>query len=53
MAVRLFGGSRRPVRKRGTGPVRFGAQDDDGDDDEVSHENFTSRREDAIDQDTE
>ena len=41
------------MRKRDSGPVRFGAQDDDGDDDEVSHEHFASRREDAIDHDTE
>jgi hypothetical protein len=41
------------MRKQDSGSVRFGAQDDDGDNDEVSHEHFVSRREDASDQDTE
>jgi RNA recognition motif-containing protein len=46
-------GPRRPLRKRDSGPIRFGAQDDDGGDDEVSHEYFSRRGDDAIDHDTE
>jgi RNA recognition motif-containing protein len=45
-------GPKRPVRKRAAGPVRFDAEDDDFDDD-MSQENFPSRLEDAVDQDTE
>ena len=46
-------GPKRPMRKRAAGPVRFGAEEDDFDNDEVSVENFASRREDSVDQDTE
>ena len=46
-------GPRRPMSKRDSGRVRFGAPDDDMSDDEVSQEHFASRREDASDHDTE
>lgn len=46
-------GPKRPMRKRAAGLVRFGAEEDDFDNDEVSGENFASRREDPVDQDTE
>ena len=45
-------GPRRPMRKRAARPVRFGAEEDDFDDDDGSGENFASRREDSDDQDT-
>jgi len=45
-------GPRRPIRKRAAGPVHFGAEEDDFDDDDGSGENFASRREDFGDQDT-
>jgi len=52
-AVPAERGPKRSIYKRATEPVRFGAEDDDFDDDEVSGANFASRRADAVDQDTE
>ena len=51
-AVQSERGPRRPMRKRAAGPVRFGAEEEDFDDDDGSSENFMSRREDSVDQDT-
>jgi RNA recognition motif-containing protein len=44
---------RRPMRKRDSRAVRFGAEDDDSDDDDRGYDNFASRRDDAVDEDTE
>jgi RNA recognition motif-containing protein len=44
---------KRPMHKRAAGPVRFSAEDDDFDDDEMRQENVARRVEDAVDQDTE
>jgi hypothetical protein len=41
------------MRERAAGPIRFSAEDDDFDDDDVRGENFASQRGDAADQDTE
>lgn len=46
-------GPRRPMRKRDTGPMRFGTEEDDVDDDDMRYENFASQRDDSADQDTE
>jgi RNA recognition motif-containing protein len=46
-------GPKRPIRKRATGPVRFGAEEDDSDDDGMSYGNFARRLEDSVDHDTE
>lgn len=46
-------GPKRPMRKRAAGPVRFSAEDDDVDDDEVRQENVARQVEDAVDHDTE
>ena len=43
---------KRPMYKRAAGPVRFGAEDDDGDDDDVHGEHAGSRQDDAVDHDT-
>ena len=51
-AARTERGPKRPMPKRAAGPVRFGAEEDDLDDDDVSGEHFASRREDSGDQDT-
>ena len=51
-AVQSERGPRRPMRKRAAGPGRFGAAEEDFDDDDGSGENFVSRREDSVDQDT-
>src|SRR5262249_2048074 len=42
---------KRPMYKRATGPVRFGAEDDDGDED-IHGEHVESRRDDAVEHDT-
>jgi RNA recognition motif-containing protein len=52
-AAKTDRGPRRPMRKRDSGPVHFGAQDDDVDDDEGSHAHFSRQRDEASDQDTE
>jgi RNA recognition motif-containing protein len=44
---------KRPTHKRAAGPTRFDVDEDDLDDDDVRGENFASRREDPVDQDTE
>jgi RNA recognition motif-containing protein len=36
-------GPKRPVRKRATGPVRFGTEEDDSDDADMSYGNFARR----------
>jgi hypothetical protein len=41
------------MRKRAAGPVHFGSEEDDLDDDDVSQENFASQFEEPVDQDTE
>jgi hypothetical protein len=41
------------MRKRDAGPVRFGAEEDDSDDDDMISGNFASRFEDSVDHDTE
>jgi hypothetical protein len=41
------------MRKRAAGPVRFGAEEDDSDDDGMSYGNFARRLEDPVDHDTE
>ena len=46
-------GPKRPMRKRAAGSRRFGTAEDDVDDEDVRGENVASRREDAVDQDTE
>jgi RNA recognition motif-containing protein len=46
-------GPKRPTRKRAAGPVRFGAEEDDSDDDGMSYGNFARRLEDSVDHDTE
>ena len=46
-------GPKRPMRKRAAGPVRFGAEEDDSDDDGMSYGNFARRLEDSVDHDTE
>jgi RNA recognition motif-containing protein len=46
-------GPKRSMRKRAAGPVRFGAEEDDSDDDDMSSGNFASRFEDSVDHDTE
>jgi RNA recognition motif-containing protein len=51
-AAKAERGPRRPMRKRAAGPVRFGDEEDDFDDDDVSGENFASHLEDAVEEDT-
>jgi hypothetical protein len=41
------------MRKRTTGPVRFSAEEDDIDDDDVNNEDFASQFDDSVEQDTE
>jgi RNA recognition motif-containing protein len=43
---------KRPIYKRAAGPVRFGAEDDAGDDEDVRDEHVGSRQDDAVDHDT-
>jgi hypothetical protein len=43
---------KRPIYKRAAGPVRFGAADDDGDDEDVRDEHVGSQQDDAVDHDT-
>ncbi len=43
---------KRPMYKRAAGPVRFGVEDDDGDDEDIRSEHVESRRDDAVDHDT-
>ena len=50
-AVKAQRGPKRPMYKRATGPVRFGAEDDDADE-EVRGEHGASRQENAVDYDT-
>jgi len=47
------GPKRPPMRKRAAGPVRYSAEEDDLDDDDMSNDNFASPFEDSADQDTE
>jgi RNA recognition motif-containing protein len=44
---------RRPMRKRDSRAVRFGADDDDLDDDDVRYNDFASQGDDSVDADTE
>jgi RNA recognition motif-containing protein len=46
-------GPKRSMRKRAAGPVRFGAEEDNSDDDGMSYGNFARRLEDPVDHDTE
>lgn len=46
-------GPKRPMYKRAAGPVRFSAEDDDSDEEEVRGEHIASRRADASAHDTE
>jgi hypothetical protein len=41
------------MRKRAAGPVRFGTEEDDIDDDDMSYGHFARRSEDSVDHDTE
>lgn len=43
---------KRPIYKRAAGPVRFGAADDDGDDEDGRDEHVGSRQDDVVDHDT-
>jgi RNA recognition motif-containing protein len=52
-AAKAERGPRRPMRKRAAGPVRFGDEEDDFDDDDVNGENFASRLEDSVEEDSE
>lgn len=51
-ASRFERGPKRPMYKRDVRPVRFGAEDDDVDDDDESRDNVASHLEDQVDQDT-
>jgi RNA recognition motif-containing protein len=46
-------GPKRPMYRRAAGPIRFGDEEDDFDNDDVSGENFASRLDGTDDQDTE
>ena len=50
-AAKAQRGPKRPIYKRATGPVRFGAEDDDADE-EVRGAHGASRQENAVDYDT-
>jgi RNA recognition motif-containing protein len=52
-AAKAERGPRRPLRKRATGPVRFGDEEDDFDDDNIGGANFVRRLEDSVEEDTE
>jgi RNA recognition motif-containing protein len=47
-APRNSRGPKRPMPKRPTGPVRFGTEEDNGDEEDVDGEYTASRREDAV-----
>ena len=51
-AAKTERGPKLPLYKRATGPVRFSAADDDGDEDEVRGDHSARRRADAGDHDT-
>jgi RNA recognition motif-containing protein len=46
-------GPKRPTRKRAAGPMRFGTEEDDIDDDGMGYGNLARRLEDPVDHDTE
>jgi RNA recognition motif-containing protein len=52
-AAKVERGPRRPMHRRAVGPVRFGDEEDDFDDNDMSDANFASRLDDSDDQDTE